>query len=48
MAASIRTQNSNLSRRLAKSLEAPEHLFPDVLARLALGARFLLQQEPCC
>lgn len=45
MTASIRTYNPDLSRRLAQSLETPEHLTPDVLARLALKALFLLQQE---
>ncbi len=45
MAASIRTYNPDLSRRLAQRLETPEHLTPDVLARLALKALFLLQQE---
>ncbi len=45
MAASIRTYNSETSRRLAQCLETPEHLTPDVLARLTLKALLLLQQE---
>ena len=45
MAASIRTYNPETSRRLAKRLQTPEHLTPDTLARLALKALLLLQQE---
>lgn len=37
--------SSKTSRRLAQHLKTPEHLTPDRLARLALNALFLLQQE---